>query len=79
MTLIQVVYGRSLPPLIYYRNRETPNSTFDEELKERDVMLGALKEHLIVAQEKMKKCADLKRSHVRDSGERNGFPKDLSI
>lgn len=51
-------------PLIYYGDRETPNSTLDERLKERDIALGALKDHLRVAQEKTKKYADHKRRHV---------------
>ena len=37
----------------------------DEQLKERDVALDALKEHLQVAQDKMKKYADLKRRDVQ--------------
>ncbi|KAA0056364.1 T32E20.30 [Cucumis melo var. makuwa] len=34
------VYGHLPPPLIYYRDWETPNSTLDEQMKERDVTLG---------------------------------------
>lgn len=58
------MYGHLPPPLIYYRDWETPNSTLDEQMKERDVTLGTLKEHLKVAQENMKKYVDLKRRHV---------------
>lgn len=43
---------------------ETPNSILDRQLKERDVILEALKEYLKIAQEKMKKYADMKRKHV---------------
>ncbi|KAA0037567.1 Ty3/gypsy retrotransposon protein [Cucumis melo var. makuwa] len=43
---------------------ETPNSTLDQQLKERDVVLGVLKEHLKLAQERMKKQADMKRREV---------------
>ena len=40
---------------------ETPNSTLDQQLKDRDIVLGVLKEHLIIAQEQMNRYADLKR------------------
>ena len=40
MTPFQAVYGRTPPALIYYGDRETPNSMLDEQLKERDVALG---------------------------------------
>ena len=60
----QAVYGRLPPPLVYYGDRDTPNSALDEQLKKRDIMLGALKEHLRVAQEKMRRDADLKRRDV---------------
>ena len=43
---------------------ETPNSTLDQQLKDRDIILGVLKEHLSIAQEKMKRYADLKRRDV---------------
>ena len=64
ITPFQVVYGQLPLPLIYYGDIETPNSTLDQQLKERDVALGALKEHLRTAQEKMKKYIDTKRRHV---------------
>ena len=64
VTPFQVVYGRLPPPLIYYGERDTTNSMLDEQLKERDVVLGALREHLRVAQDKMKKYADTKRREV---------------
>ena len=60
----QAVYGRTPPALLYYGERETSNSSLDEQLKERDVALGALKEHLRIAQDKMKRYADIKRRHV---------------
>ncbi|TYK00326.1 putative retroelement pol polyprotein [Cucumis melo var. makuwa] len=66
ITPFQAVYGRLPPPLIYYGDMETPNSTLDQQLKERDVALGALKQHLKFAQERMKKQVDAKRR------ERNG-------
>lgn len=64
VTPFQAVYGRLPPPLIYCGDRDTPNSTLDEQLKERDITLRILKEHLKIAQEKLKKYADLKRKEV---------------
>ncbi|KAA0045216.1 Ty3/gypsy retrotransposon protein [Cucumis melo var. makuwa] len=64
ITPLQAVYGRLPPPLIYYGDMETPNSTLDQQLKDRDITLGALKEHLKLAQERMKKHADNKRREV---------------
>ena len=64
ITLLQAVYRRLQPPLVYYGDRDTPNSTLDEQLKERDVALGAMKEPLRIAQEKKKKSADLKCREV---------------
>ncbi|XP_050942184.1 transposon Tf2-1 polyprotein isoform X1 [Cucumis melo] len=64
ITPFQAVYGRLPPPLIYYGDMETPNSTLDQQLKDRDITLGALKEHLKLAQERMKKQADSKRREV---------------
>ncbi|KAA0057099.1 peroxidase 64 [Cucumis melo var. makuwa] len=55
ITLFQAVYGCVTPPLIYYGDSEMPNSTLNQRVKERDVALGVLKEHLLIAQEKMKK------------------------
>ncbi|KAA0043864.1 putative retroelement pol polyprotein [Cucumis melo var. makuwa] len=64
ITSFQAVYGRLPPPLIQYGDMETPNSKLDQQLKERDVVLGALKEHLKLAQERMKKQANRKRRKV---------------
>ncbi|KAA0037056.1 transposon Tf2-1 polyprotein isoform X1 [Cucumis melo var. makuwa] len=36
----QAVYGRLPPPLVYYGDMETPNSTLDQQLKDRDIALG---------------------------------------
>lgn len=53
------MFIRGTPPaLISYGDRET--STLDEQLKERDIALDALKEHLRIAQDKMKSYADMK-------------------
>ena len=64
ITPFKAVYRHLPPPLVYYEDQDTPNSALDEQLKERDIMLGALKEHLRVAQEKMKRDADLKHRDV---------------
>ena len=39
----QAVYGRAPPALLYYGDRGTSISTLDEQLKERDIVLGVLK------------------------------------
>ncbi|KAL4028780.1 hypothetical protein IC575_011991 [Cucumis melo] len=49
ITPFQAVYGCLPPPLVYYGDMETPNSTLDQQLKDRDIALGALKEHLKLA------------------------------
>ncbi|TYK04972.1 Transposon Tf2-6 polyprotein [Cucumis melo var. makuwa] len=64
ITPLQAVYGRLPPPLLYYRDVATLNSTLDQQLKDRDIALGTLKEHLRIAQEKIKKHADLRRKVV---------------
>ncbi|KAA0062047.1 Retrotransposable element Tf2 [Cucumis melo var. makuwa] len=64
ITPFQAVYGRLPPPLLYYGDVATLNSTLDQQLKDRDIALGTLKEHLRIAQEKMKKHADLRRRAV---------------
>lgn len=48
--------------LVLYHVPES--SVLDELLKERDVALRALREHLRIAQEKMKKYVDMKRIDV---------------
>ncbi|KAA0046562.1 putative retroelement pol polyprotein [Cucumis melo var. makuwa] len=64
MTPFQVVYGRQPPPLIYYGDGTTTNATLDEQLKERNVALASLRDHLQLAHDQMKKYADQKRRHV---------------
>ena len=59
-----MVHGRKPPSLLSYGDAETTNSTLYEQLKERDIDLGALREHLCLAQEQMKKYADCKRRDV---------------
>ncbi|TYK28129.1 Transposon Ty3-G Gag-Pol polyprotein [Cucumis melo var. makuwa] len=57
----KAVYERLPPPLIQYGDMETSNSTLDQQLRDRDIVFGTLKQHLQVAQERMKKFADMKR------------------
>ncbi|TYK14463.1 Ty3/gypsy retrotransposon protein [Cucumis melo var. makuwa] len=64
ITPFQAVYGRLPPPLAYFGDWDTPSTALDEQLKERDITLEALKEHLKFAQEKMKRSAYQKRRDV---------------
>ncbi|KAA0026023.1 putative retroelement pol polyprotein [Cucumis melo var. makuwa] len=64
MSPFQVVYGRKPPTLLSYGERGTSHSLIDEQLRERDVALDALREHLLLAQQQMKLYADRKRRHV---------------
>lgn len=59
-TINQVVYGRPSPPLISYCARKTTNNCADQQLKERYMIINALKENLVIAQNRMKKQADLR-------------------
>ena len=43
---------------------ETLNSTLDQQLQDRDVILGILRKNLRLAQDRMKKYADKKQGHV---------------
>lgn len=49
MTPFQTVYRRPPPPLLSYGYKKTPNNEVDTLLKERDLAINALKEHLCVA------------------------------
>lgn len=64
MSPFQAVYGRVPPPLMFYGDDPMSNSTLDQQLRERDMIIGILKEHLRLAQEKMKKSAEKKRREV---------------
>ncbi|KAA0066203.1 Transposon Ty3-I Gag-Pol polyprotein [Cucumis melo var. makuwa] len=64
MTPFQLVYGRKPPSLLYYGDQATSNVTLDEQLKERNVILLSLREHLRLAQDQMKKYVDQRRRHV---------------
>ncbi|KAA0046076.1 peroxidase 64 [Cucumis melo var. makuwa] len=43
VTPSQAIYERMPPPLIQYGDMETPNSTLDQQLRDRDIALGALR------------------------------------
>ena len=58
-TPFQAVYRRFPPPIISYGERKTVNNSADKLLMERDLIINALKENLVVAQNRMKKQADL--------------------
>ncbi|KAL4017057.1 hypothetical protein IC575_024731 [Cucumis melo] len=64
MSPFQVVYGRKPPTLLSYKEGRTSNSSIDEQLRERDIALDALREHLLLAQQQIKLYADRKRRHV---------------
>lgn len=64
MTPFQALHGRVSPLLLSYNQGSTTNSIVDQSLKERDRILGVLKENLRVAQDKMKKKAYQKRREV---------------
>ncbi|KAL0533232.1 hypothetical protein IC582_030448 [Cucumis melo] len=67
MTPFQVVYGRQPPTVLSYGNSPSKNSTVEEMLLERDLVLVSLREHLRLAQEQMKLYADQKRRAVEFS------------
>ncbi|KAL4025181.1 hypothetical protein IC575_013559 [Cucumis melo] len=67
MTPFQVVYGRQPPTLLSYGSTLSKNSTVEEMLQERDLVLASLREHLRLAQEQMKLYADRKRRAVEYS------------
>ncbi|TYK27012.1 Transposon Tf2-6 polyprotein [Cucumis melo var. makuwa] len=60
----QALYGRKPPSLISYGIGATSNSTLAEQLSERDTVLATLRDHLLLAQQKMKQYADMKRRQV---------------
>ncbi|KAL0542645.1 hypothetical protein IC582_008834 [Cucumis melo] len=67
MTPFQVVYGRQPPTIVSYGSSPSKNSTVEEMLQERDIVLVSLREHLRLAQEQMKSYADRKRRDVEFS------------
>ncbi|KAL0540684.1 hypothetical protein IC582_020694 [Cucumis melo] len=67
MTPFQVVYARQPSTIVSYGSSPSKNSTFEEMLQERDIILVSLCEHLRLAQEQMKLYADRKRRDVKFS------------
>ena len=65
-TPFQAIYGRPPPPLLSYGERKTPNNEEESLLKARDLAINTLKENLCVAQNRMKKIADLKRRELKN-------------
>ena len=59
-----MVYGRPPPLLISFGNRKTPNNSAEQLLQERNLIINALKENLVIAQNRMKKQAYLHRREL---------------
>ena len=64
MTPFKIFYGRNTPPLIQYVNHSTTNSSLEELLVVRDLMITELKDQLALAQDRMKKAVDLHRREL---------------
>lgn len=64
-TPFEVVYGRQAPNMLRFLSNETKVAAVALELNERDEALSQLKEHLLRAQQQMKKYADMKRRDVK--------------
>lgn len=63
-TPFNIVYGMAALPLISYGENKVSNDTVEQQLMVRDIALVALKEHLTLAQNCMKKFYDQKRREV---------------
>lgn len=60
-----IVYGQPPPSMISYgKNSHTANDLVEQQLKDRDLALAALKDHLRHAQEQMKSFVDAHRRDV---------------
>lgn len=64
MTPFKVVYGRDPPPIVRFEENSTKNPELESLLKQRDLMLAQIKEHLVHAQQLMKNNADKHRREV---------------
>ncbi|KAA0036569.1 ty3-gypsy retrotransposon protein [Cucumis melo var. makuwa] len=64
-TPFQIVYGRPPPPLVRYGDKKSNNNTVEQLLLERDLVISALKENLLIAQNRMKKQADSHRRELK--------------
>lgn len=63
-TPYSILYGRPPPHLVSYGDRKTSNDTLEQQLIARDKILVALKEHLSLAPNRMKKFADQHRREL---------------
>lgn len=64
-TPFKILYGRDPPRISRYSAGQTAVSTLDEQLAARNVVLDDLKFNLLLAQQKMKKQEDKKRTDVQ--------------
>ncbi|KAL0561243.1 hypothetical protein IC582_001665 [Cucumis melo] len=64
-TPFQIVYGRPPPPLVRYGDKKSNNNTVEQLLLERDLVISALKENLLIAQNRMKKQANSHRRELK--------------
>ena len=64
MTPFKIVYGKNPPPLIQYVNHSTTNSSLEELLVARDLMIIELKDQMALAQDRTKKAVDLHRREL---------------
>ncbi|KAI0525136.1 hypothetical protein KFK09_004527 [Dendrobium nobile] len=64
VTPFKVLYGRDPPTLMPYKSHSTSVSLVEQQLSERDEILGELKKHLLRAQNIMKQAADHHRKDV---------------
>ncbi|KAA0040486.1 Retrotransposable element Tf2 [Cucumis melo var. makuwa] len=64
-TPFEAIYGHTPPPLLSYGDRKTLNNEVESSLKARDLAINALKQNLFVAQNRMKKMANLKRKELK--------------
>lgn len=63
-TPFHVVYGREAPSLLRFEEGSTANFDLEQMLKDRDEVLKDIKEHLLVAQARMKNNADKHRREL---------------
>ncbi|KFK40793.1 hypothetical protein AALP_AA2G041700 [Arabis alpina] len=64
MTPFKAVYGREPPTLIQFERGSTDNATLEDQLLERDEMLGIPQQQLLKTQQIMKQQADNHRREV---------------
>lgn len=72
-TPFNIVYGTAALPLISYEENKVSNDAVEQQLMARDKALVALKEHLGMAQNRMKKIYDSKRGRLNTKWEMRSF------